>query len=450
MRLKPSKGLQDFAVTVFARGGAMFFSLATQSVLAWMLGRSGRGEYALCLIFSNLSSAILILGMDWSCNYYISSKKISLNQTVSIAIVNGLVMTILALALLPMLKLLPIEFFQKIGSLSYSASIAWAISLIGFSFAAQIMTGLKCFTHLAILSLSKVCFTFIATAGLLYMTDLEVAAPIFADTASGFLSVLFVLIFVVAKYKYRFELPKFDAVRQFMGYGARFFGGSFGMIANTRLGTILLAFYVEKEQLGIFAQAMAFSALFTTLADMACRIIQPRVASSVNGRPELVISAARIIGLVVLSSGCIFLLFADYLIPVLFSPEFTPMIPLLFILMPGIWIRVIAKTLFPYFNGTNRPGVVSQATIVNLVVNLVLLMVLVEPYGLAGASWATSIAYFVSSAFIFYKINSLTHVNYFKILLPQYSDVGELMRHLNIRRKGESKVSEEMSHAKNS
>ncbi|WP_432800419.1 polysaccharide biosynthesis C-terminal domain-containing protein [Poriferisphaera sp. WC338] len=427
-------------VTGFARCGAMLFALAMQSLLAWMLGPDGRGEYALCLVFSNLSGAILAAGMDWSCSYYISSKKIPFNQTISMVIMNCIFLSIAAGMILPFFKLLPLEFFSKIGDLSFGFSIVWAISLVVYSYVVLVLTGLKSFALLAILTTLKATLTFLFTFILFETTPLNVSAPILADIISCGIVTFYVIIHIIRKYQFRFEMPKSHFIRQYVSYGLRFFGGSLGMIANARIGTILLSFYVIQSDLGLFAQAMAILAQFITLSDIACRILQPRVADSDDGRLDLVVRAARVVGLVVMLFGCCFLILSPYVVPLLFSPKFVPMIPVMLILMPGIWIRTIGKTLFPYFNGTNRPGIVSKATFINLLVNIILLFVLVKPFGLLGAAWATTLAYFSSSMFIFYVIERDTDVCYVDLFVPRFSDWYELKNHLHVWKKPQTEM----------
>jgi O-antigen/teichoic acid export membrane protein len=121
--------------------------------------------------------------------------------------------------------------------------------------------------------------------------------------------------------------------------------------------------------------------------------------------------------------ACLFILvFSRPLVATLFSAEFLPVIPLLFILTPGIIIRCAGKSLFPYFNGINRPGVVSVATILNLAVNILLLVILLPKWGLPGAAWATTSGYVVSSLYLFVAFISFSKMSIWKMLLIQTSD----------------------------
>lgn len=418
-----SRGIQDIIVTLFSRAGIMLIGLAMQSILAWTLGADGRGAYAICLIFSTLSAVILALGVDWSINYHIATKKHSINQLLSLSILYFIFCTCVALMLLPFIVDLKIELFNKAPKQAFELAVYWALSNIAFSMSTSILAGMREFKTLAMVVVAKAVCTLIGTFLLFNTTSLYVGAPILADVISGFGVMFFIVLFLVRRHDYYWQWPKFSLIQKVGSYALRFFGGSFGMIANAHIGTILVSFYVASQELGYFAQAMAFLAQLITLADVIARVIQPRIASSEDGRPELVFLSVRMVGMLVLLVGTALTLSASLWVPILFSSEFMPVIPLLVILMPGIWLRVIGKTLYPYFNGINRPEVITISTAINILVNLTLLIILLEPYGLRGAAWATSISYGVSTSYVVYLYLKNRQETLRDIFIPRRRDV---------------------------
>jgi len=210
------------------------------------------------------------------------------------------------------------------------------------------------------------------------------------------------------EYELSWEYPAWEKIRDEVHYGMRTFWGTFGMLANAQIGTILLAFFVDEGQLGLFAVAMGFLAQIITLSDVVGAVVQPRVSADEEGRPELVAMCSRLVVALSVMACLSILVFSRPLVSILFSKEFMPVVPLLFILTPGIVLRCAGKSLFPYFNGTNHPGVVSIATFLNFVVNILLLILLVPKYALAGAAFAAVGGYAVSTVFLvicFYKLS---------------------------------------------
>ena len=79
-----------------------------QSLLAWTLGAEGRGEYAICLIFSTLLAVVFVFGADWSVSYHISTKEFSQNSIISFAALYFCLVASLALLLSPFITLVSV------------------------------------------------------------------------------------------------------------------------------------------------------------------------------------------------------------------------------------------------------------------------------------------------------------------------------------------------------
>jgi O-antigen/teichoic acid export membrane protein len=67
------------------------------------------------------------------------------------------------------------------------------------------------------------------------------------------------------------------------------------------------------------------------------------------------------------------------------------------VLLPGVLIRVVSKILPAYFSGTNRPGITSLAMAVAIAINIALMQWLLPLYGLIGVALSMSIGYLVES-----------------------------------------------------
>jgi O-antigen/teichoic acid export membrane protein len=400
--------MEDFLATLFSQGGGVLVGLAMQSLLAWTLGAEGRGEYAICLIISSLFAVALTFGMDRSVSYYISTRNHSLNSIVSFAVLYFCIAACAALFVFPVVTGLKLNFFAKASEKALNSAGLWAISLICLSFCYSILSGMRQFNFLAKLTLMKASFTLILSFILLNTTDLKIRAPIVADAVSCFGSAVIVLLILIYNFGYRWEWPGFRITRKILNYALRAFTSTIGMIANARIGTILLAFYVDNRSLGFFALSMSFLSQLLSISDVTAKIIQPRIAASQNGRNDLVNLCARWIGILVLIIGVLLVILAHFWIPILFSAEFLPILEIIIILVPGIWLRAVAKVLYPFFNGINRPEIVSISTAINLISNLLILLAVLKPYGLKGAAWATTISYSLSTLYVIHRYIKIT------------------------------------------
>lgn len=416
------RGLKDILATFLSRGGSLLVGLVMQSLMAWKLGPAGRGEYAICLIISSLVAVVISMGAEWGVNYYVSTKDFSLNQIITFSFIYCFFVTAIVLLLsasaLFIFRYLDIPFTLQ----TWAYSIIWAIFMIFYSFYSSIFAGMREFNVLAKLTLNRVIMTLVLTFLFFQYSDLDYISPVLADIVSCFLLALLSCNVWIKKFEYRWEWPDFMVFSTILNYGLRSYIGSLGMITNTRIGTILLALYVDKIQLGYFSLSTSFLAQLMTISDLTARIIQPRITQSTDGRPDLVSMCIRVIGMTVLLIGGGLVLCAKLWVPIVFSKAFLPSIPIMMILVPGVWLRVMGKLLFPYFNGINQPEIVTKTTVITLLSNLVLLMVWIKPYGLAGAAWATTVSYGLSTAYTGLKFHQLTGRSIFSLILIKKED----------------------------
>lgn len=410
-------------MTLFSRGSAMAISLGTQSALAWLLGKEGRGEYAVCLVFTSLLTVILSFGMDWASNYSIASKKLTLNESASFSACYIFLACLIGCPLAYLLTFLPIDFFDKASPAAFKLSIFWIAALMLFNFTSAQLRGLQKFNFLAVATVFHSLFVLIGTIIGIRVLTWGVLSPIAAGiTGSTLFSVVTVLWFKI-KYGLSWRIPDLRKIRTELHYGMRTFWGTFGMLANAQIGTIILAFFVDQGSLGVFAVAMGFLSQIITLSDVVGSVVQPRASASEKGRPELVALCSRMVVTVSVIACLLILVFSRPLITILFSAEFLPAIPLLFILAPGIVVRSCGKSLFPYFNGIDRPGIVSVATALNLVVNTLLLMIFAPGLGLSGAALAATVGYIASTVYLVFTFIRLSRQPMTSVMIMKGSDL---------------------------
>jgi O-antigen/teichoic acid export membrane protein len=77
-------------------------------------------------------------------------------------------------------------------------------------------------------------------------------------------------------------------------------------------------------------------------------------------------------GVAVLALGVL----AVPIVRILLSDAFMPVVPLLWVLAPGVMLYSGAKVLMAYFRGVNRPGICSWVVWIGLCVNVTMLFLL--------------------------------------------------------------------------
>ncbi len=398
-----------------------------QSLLAWQLGPATRGQYALCLVLISIFSTLLLFGTDWSTRHYLAKWQDSTNRLITFALAYCCVACLAAIVLIPFVFQLDLKFFAHLPSDVVLPTVFWCCSNIFFLISFAILGGLSQFRVLAILSLVKPTLTLSLATLMLFGTQIpELISPIFADTISALTVSSIVLVLLVRSMAYRWMFPNVHLIKTHLDYCRRFFLGSFGMIVNAHISLIVISIFITTEQIGYFSLAFAFLSQLISITDVVNNVLQPRVASSMDGRPRLIALSSRTVSSVAIVLGALIIWTGESWIPLLFSEKFNPTYSLLVYLLPGIWLRMVGKSLFPYFNGINKPEIVSTTTLINLSANIIFLFILTPIFELKGAAVAITLSYAISTGYIVSIYCKLNPVLKWSLALIKPADIKSL------------------------
>jgi len=391
-------GEKDTTAAFSSNLASALMALGTQSCLAWLLGPAGRGEYATCIVFSGVLSITFSLGVEMSLVYYVGSRRLRLSDALGACLVWGLLGSLAGIAAGYALTTLSWPFFQKAPLSAFRLSLLLVpLNLAALAFT-RALIGLGRLVAFSTMMALRAAITLVFTLCFLLLLELDVHGALWAVILAHLSQIILILIFLRRKSDLKFVLPSADALRKTLGYGARFYLGKLGRQLNFRMGTLLLAFFATKSQVGLFAAAIAIITRVWMIPEALNVVLLPRTSGEEQGRPRLVARCSRIS--VYLSSALILLLliFAKPLVSLVLSPKFLPVVPLMWIMALGVLVRTYPKVLASYFNGVGRPGRNSLAILAGLAMNLCLLPILFPWLGLPGAALTLLIAYWVETA----------------------------------------------------
>ena len=107
---------------------------------------------------------------------------------------------------------------------------------------------------------------------------------------------------------------------------------------------------------------------------------------------------------------------------VLLSEAFLPVVPILWVLAPGVLALSGSLVMMAYFNSVNRPDVCSWATGVGLSANVGSLVILYPLLGFEAAAWAMTIVFVSRSVFLLFMYRRAARVSLASLWLPQRGD----------------------------
>jgi len=385
--------------------------IAIQSCLAWFLGPAGRGSYAVCLVFGYILGILVSLGIDGALQYYVASKKLNISQCISFALVIAIILGLLGMLLGFVMLEIKVEFFTKASRQAFTVALLYIpVSVLDAIFT-KLFIGLREFKWLGIFSLIKGGVNLISIVIALYFLSSGVVGALLAITLSWLITIILELIYIHKKYHFRLQWLTKKQVSEVFNYGKRFYFTRLGNVMNSQIGTVILAFFLQPSDIGYYAVATKLGAYIIIIPDAVGNVLLSRIIMSNNGRSELVARCSRICG-IICGMAIIFLLCTiKPLVLILLSPSFLPIIPLVWLLSPGVFIRCPSKIMIPYFNGTNRPEISSLATIAGVSANLLALLLLLPLLGLKGGALAMTLGYITSSIILvayFIKLSDIS------------------------------------------
>jgi len=423
-----STGARDTAVSLGSRIAVLLIGLAIQSTLAWLLGPDGRGAYAVCLLFATLLGTCFAFGMDTAGQYFVASKRMSVSEGVWATLGSLLAASIVAVVFGRIVMEFDLAFLTKAPRSSFYVALA----VVPFHVVGQgcllLLVGLGRITWMAITAIVNSFVQLLAAFVLIRVFDFGVNGALLAIIAAGTINVIFGLI--AFRQEGAFERVRTSVLqtKRLAAYGVRFYVARLSSTVNFRIGTMVLAFFAPTREIGIFAAASGLVSRILLVPTSIETALFSRVAADERGRPETVAQAARASGLISGAMLIVLGVLSRPLVLVLLSPEFAPAVILIWIMIPGIFLRSASKVLMPYFTGTDRPAVCSWAVGAGMVANIIGILVLLPIMGLAGAAWAMTIGFLVSSAVLVAAFRRTTGLSLARTWVPRGEDVRVIVR----------------------
>lgn len=419
-------GGQEFALALAGRGGSLAFGLLAQSLLAYLLLPEGRGVYALCVTSATLLGALFTLSAGRGAQYFVMAGPLSVAQSMTAALAVGAAGSGLAVALAVPLIQSGWGFFAKAEALTWYC----ALPLVPLVFTALTLelqlAGLRRFGRLALFlawqHLTTAAGVLLFVWGLGWGVNgaiLGLVGGHLAITAAGFWDLR-------RNCGLAWQFPPRAAGLRVIAYGLRYHAAHMIALLEPRMGIIILGVLAASEDIGLYAVATTFMFQLGVISHAAGAVLHPRVAADGGSRPALSALCLRATGLAVAAALLLASALAGPLVRLLFSADFLPMTPLLWIMAPGILAYALSGILATHCSGVNRPEICSWAAGLGLLVNLAAILLLYPLLDLRAAAWALTIGMLGQLAFLTAAFHRITQLSPAAVWLPRRGDAAYL------------------------
>lgn len=175
--------------------------------------------------------------------------------------------------------------------------------------------------------------------------------------------------------------------------------------ANKRIDIWFIEHYNTIQELGFYGLAGQLSNLFIVVVLPATGVISPYLTNSNRETQEKIISRfSRFISSFALLVIALVFATAWFLIPLVFGEDFVQSIQPTKILIIGAMIMLFKNTfsVFNYSQNTVKHNF--HGNLIAVFFTIILDFILIPKIGIMGAAYASVVAYFASSTYIFYSV----------------------------------------------
>ena len=415
-------GVQDVAISLVTRVGVLFSGVLIQSLLAYALLPDGRGEFAVCILFASMSGVLLTPGAEAGAQYLVMAKRITVSQAVAVSLLICVFATIIATVVsLPLISR-DVGFFGKADDSSFYIAIC-LIPLVTFSNALRHqLAGLRRFKRLAVYSLIQTSANGLVLLLLVFVLRLRVEGALIAACAGNIVVSIACIGDLVRNKGLKWIVPSLRDVIEVVRYGLKYHIARIGSGVDARFGVLLLGLIAGRVEIGLFAVASGLMMRSIAIPNAVFVALLPRVSDHGDGNPTLVAFCSRTVYGATGVAVALLVVLSRPLVQMLFSSEFLAIIPLIWIIAPGVWAYTGASITIAYFRATNRPGVCSWAVGCGLACNAIIVPLLYPIVGVRSAGWGMAVGLIVRSVVLLATFYRVTGMPFRSLLIPRVAD----------------------------
>jgi O-antigen/teichoic acid export membrane protein len=424
--------LHAAATTYAARVAFAILSFASVLITARSLGAEGRGSIAFLTMVGFFTAQLATLGIfQADANFAAREPHLTTRLAGTSLVLSAIFGTIAAgsVALL-------IALFPAVGAESNPKLIALVLAVIPVLVLQPCLDQLLRAHYLPTLSnvgmLVLPVTNVVVNGALAMMGTLTVATAVISWVTGQLLSTL-VLAVGVSRRLGGFGRFDLQLAKRMLGFGIKAYSARVLLLGNYRMDTWLLGGIAGTTQVGHYSIAVAWVELLFFLPTAVVLAQRPDLVRATPAAAERSAALAnRGTTLITAGMAVVMVVLAPFLCVTVFGEEFRDSIPMMRILIIGVFGIIALKLLGNALTAQRKPMLETAAAASAFVVILALDIVLIPPHGGVGAAIASAIGYSVGGvavALIFTRALN----GRIRDLVPHFRDVRWLRERLRRR-----------------
>jgi O-antigen/teichoic acid export membrane protein len=367
-------------------------------ILGRWLGVAEYGLYSLALILTTLVSMVACLGIPEAMVRHVAGSggdREAANAYVTAGLINGAGLGVLFAGALFVSSDLLAGLFSMPGLAGVIRIVSLSVPL--FVVNNTLLGVLNGMREMKAYSLRSLLRSLLLVA----MNVLFLSAGLGVSGAAASVVVaeagILVLMGSVAAGRLRFSTQNYGAVsRRLIGFGTQVFLASILYSVMTYTDTLMVGYYLNDADVGVYAMAIALSRSILLALPMALSAVTfPAIAEHASlGQKEAIEALMNMTvkySLIILSTGGVLMIcLAGEVIPLLLGPGFLPAVLPLAILALGMIVFGPMAAIGAAVTAMDRPDIASKTNLAVTATNIAANAVLIPVFGVAGAAIGTA------------------------------------------------------------
>lgn len=385
-----------------------------------ILGAEGKGIFAIYTSSIELFALILGLGIPQALIFFAARDTIARNRLFYSSLLYVLAATLIFLVTVELSKAMGYQSFflpAPFSSNTFKTTLVLNFScLLGWHLLISILNGHKYFQQTNLISFISISITFIIYTTMFYM----VYSNHTVYEADGFYKVqLAVAAFTLVATIYFHArlvggwkgtaLVSGNEGGKIVQYGLVYFLSNLLLFANNKMDYWFVNYFTGSAALGLYVLSSNVALLLFLLPNAFGLVLSAFKANSdLMDMERHTAFLCRITFLTTFLIALLLWLFSEPIILLLFGKGFIGSVMPLRILLLGVVPFTTFTILKNYFAGANHLSAFLKAALLGFVITLVMDILLIKPYGIAGAAIATTLSYLISASYLIYLFSIKT------------------------------------------
>ncbi|MBA7659548.1 lipid II flippase MurJ [subsurface metagenome] len=420
--------VKNSIATIITKVAVLVLGIVSSVIIARILGPSGKGVLALILLVPGLAVSFGNLGLGVANVYYSGKEPEKINLLVTHSVLIGFFLGIL-LFVVCFLTINHSTSFTKVSHEINPIYFILALSILPFSLITGYFDQIVWGRNLILtINLKQVITTIASLASIvlfLIILKLNVLGAVLSNICIGVISFLYSYFLVkrLTKIKIRASAVDWGFLKKSLAFGFKGYVGNLMSFLIYRLDMFLITFFLGTTQLGYYSLAVGLVEKIWLIPGSIAAVLLPRLTSTTKTEARKITPVVcRHTLLWVILAGLFMYFAAKPLINLLYGVAFAPSVLPLLILIPGILTVSMGKVLASDILSKGKPHYAMMLAFVAFIVNVVLNIILIPRWGIAGAAFASTVSYSLATVIWFWVYHRESGVNLSTLFVPTRED----------------------------